>query len=124
MIQLERLLSTLPKEAADAVVGMARPRSSDLARHLRERLGARAGEPGSFLSEPYLEGAFPWLSADGGWDGIDPKLLHATTTSTLRQVSPFPPYAHQVEAWSKLCRDDPASVIVSSGTGSGKTECF
>ena len=76
MIQLERLLSRLPTEAADAVVGMVRPKSSDLARHLRERLGAPAGEDGSFLSEPYLEGAFPWLSADGGWDGLDPGLLH------------------------------------------------
>lgn len=124
MIQLERLLSRLPTEAADAIVGMARPKSSDLARHLRQRLGGPAGDEGSFLSEPYLEGAFPWLSAEGGWDGLDPGLLHPQTTSTLRQVSPFPPYAHQVEAWSKLCSGDPASVIVSSGTGSGKTECF
>ena len=124
MIELERLLSRLPAEAADAVIGMARPKSSDLSRHLRERLSARAGEPGSFLSEPYLEGAFPWLTADGGWDGLDPELLHAKTTATLRGVSPFPPYVHQVEAWSRLCREEPASVIVSSGTGSGKTECF
>lgn len=124
MIELERLLSRLPAEAADAVIGMARPRSSDLGRHLRERLGAPAGHPGSFLSEPYLEGAFPWLPVNGGWDGVETSLLHPKTIETLRKVSPYPPYAHQVEAWTKLCKDDPASVIVSSGTGSGKTECF
>jgi hypothetical protein len=124
MIELERLLSRLPSEAADAVVGMARPKSTDLARHIRDKLGAPAGDHGSFLSEPYLEGAFPWLSVEGGWDGVDPGLLHPQTVDTLRKVSPFPPYAHQVEAWSKLCTEVPASVIVSSGTGSGKTECF
>ncbi|MDX8541538.1 DEAD/DEAH box helicase [Mesorhizobium abyssinicae] len=124
MIELERLLTRLPIEAGDAVVGMARPRSTDLARHLRERLGAAAGDKGFFLSEPYLEGAFPWLPIQQGWDGIDPSILHPKTVETLRRVSPYPPYAHQVEAWSKLCTDDPVSVIVSSGTGSGKTECF
>lgn len=76
------------------------------------------------LSEPFIEGAFPWLSAEGGWDGVDPNLLHAETLRVLRQVSPYAPYAHQVEAWGKLCSEAPASVIVSSGTGSGKTECF
>jgi DEAD/DEAH box helicase domain-containing protein len=90
----------------------------------RERLGAPAGNPGSFLSEPYLEGAFPWLPVNGGWDGVETSLLHPKTIETLRKVSPYPPYAHQVEAWTKLCTEDPASVIVSSGTGSGKTECF
>ncbi len=124
MIELESLLSRLPEEAADAVVGMARPKSRDLASHLRQRLGAEAGKAGSFLAEPYLEGAFPWLPVDGGWDGIDPKLLHPKTLATLRRVSPYPPYVHQKEAWRKLCADDPVSVIVSSGTGSGKTECF
>jgi ATP-dependent helicase YprA (DUF1998 family) len=124
MIELERLLSRLPVEAADAVLGMARPQSSDLKRYLREVLGGPAGNPGSFLSEPYLEGAFPWLPFEGGWDGVDPGLLHPKAMETLRLVSPFPPYAHQVKAWSKLCSEDPSSVIVSSGTGSGKTECF
>jgi DEAD/DEAH box helicase domain-containing protein len=102
MIELEGLLSRLPAEATDAVIGMARLKSTDLARHLREKLGAKAGDRGSFLSEPHLEGAFPWLPVDFGWDGVDPGLLHPKTVETLRQVSPFPPYAHQVDAWSTL----------------------
>lgn len=35
-----------------------------------------------------------------------------------------PPYAHQYEAWSHLTSDTTKSVVVTSGTGSGKTECF
>jgi hypothetical protein len=102
---------------------MARLRSSSLDRFLRAELGRPAGEDGSILSEPFIEGAFPWLPYPGGWDSLDPGLMHPKTLEVLRQVARAP-YHHQVEAWTHLCRDDPASVIVSSGTGSGKTECF
>ncbi|GAD79748.1 DEAD/DEAH box helicase [Vibrio ezurae] len=35
-----------------------------------------------------------------------------------------PPYKHQLEAWDYLSSDEVKSVVVTSGTGSGKTECF
>lgn len=35
-----------------------------------------------------------------------------------------PPYEHQIEAWDHLMDDNVKSVVVTSGTGSGKTECF
>jgi len=35
-----------------------------------------------------------------------------------------PPYQHQLEAWQYLTEDKVKSVVVTSGTGSGKTECF
>lgn len=123
MIELARLLRILPRDAAEAIVGMARLGSIDLRTHLSAMLGAEAGEPGSVLAEPFLEGAFPWSLRDGGWAGLPPGLLHERTVDILRQLA-FPPYEHQVEAWSELCADDPRSVIVTSGTGSGKTECF
>src|SRR3546814_5097805 len=41
----------------------------------------------------------------------------------MRRVA-RPPYDDQVRAWSHPGAPDPLSVIVSSGTGSGKTECF
>ena len=123
MIDLERLIHRLPVEAADAIVGMARLRSATLASCLRASLGAPAGTPGSMLGEPFLEGAFPWLPQRGGWDGLEPELLHPATLEVLRAVA-YPPYEHQVEAWRHLAAPAARSVIVSSGTGSGKTECF
>lgn len=37
----------------------------------------------------------------------------------------FPPYVHQYESWkSLLTPDDCRSMVVTTGTGSGKTECF
>lgn len=36
----------------------------------------------------------------------------------------FPPYKHQVKAWKSLTAPDCRSMVVTTGTGSGKTECF
>ena len=36
----------------------------------------------------------------------------------------FKPYTHQLQAWNLLAQPDPRSIVVTSGTGSGKTECF
>lgn len=35
-----------------------------------------------------------------------------------------PPYHHQLQSWQKLGQKDVKSLVVTSGTGSGKTECF
>jgi ATP-dependent helicase YprA (DUF1998 family) len=123
MIELERIIQRLSGQSADAVIGMMRPKSRTLARHLRETWGAPAGTRGSLIAEALVEGAFPWLPFIGGWSAIEPNLLDPCTKMILQTVS-FPPYQHQVEAWKLLADDRPASVIVSSGTGSGKTECF
>ncbi|MBF4338516.1 DEAD/DEAH box helicase, partial [Vibrio anguillarum] len=34
------------------------------------------------------------------------------------------PYKHQLKAWKGLLDPRPQSQIITSGTGSGKTECF
>ena len=36
----------------------------------------------------------------------------------------FTPYKHQVKAWKTLTAPDCRSMVVTTGTGSGKTECF
>ena len=36
----------------------------------------------------------------------------------------YPPYKHQVAAWRSLTAADCRSMVVTTGTGSGKTECF
>jgi DEAD/DEAH box helicase domain-containing protein len=122
MIDLRRLLERLPHDSADAITSMARLKSRTLSNHIHAVLDA-VGGPESILAEPFLEGAFPWLPFDGGWDKLGAGLFSERTIETLRKVA-LPPYAHQVDAWRLLCAPDPVSVIVSSGTGSGKTECF
>jgi DEAD/DEAH box helicase domain-containing protein len=123
MIDFDRMMTRLPGQAADAILGMLRPKSRTLMRHLRSRWGAPAGTAGSLIAEPFVEGAFPWLLLEDGWPALEPGILDPRTIDVLRSVS-FPPYVHQVEAWKHLTAERPSSVIVSSGTGSGKTECF
>ena len=36
----------------------------------------------------------------------------------------YKPYKHQIAAWRTLTADDCRSMVVTTGTGSGKTECF
>ncbi|ESY44731.1 hypothetical protein X747_05375 [Mesorhizobium sp. LNJC384A00] len=123
MIDFDRMMKRLPEQAADAILGMLRPKSRTLVSHLRTKWGAPAGSADSLIAEPFVEGAFPWLTLEGGWQALKPGLLDPRTIDVLRSVS-FPPYEHQVEAWQHLTAERPSSVIVSSGTGSGKTECF
>ncbi|WP_295920342.1 DEAD/DEAH box helicase [uncultured Xanthomonas sp.] len=123
MIDLDKMIMRLPEQAADAVIGMIRPRSRTLARHLKAVWAGEVGSEGSLLAEPFIEGAFPWLPLDKGWDGLDSGVLDPRTIEVLKRVS-FPPYRHQSETWRHLTSSTPSSVIVSSGTGSGKTECF
>ncbi|MGO2133211.1 MAG: DEAD/DEAH box helicase [Halomonas sp.] len=39
-------------------------------------------------------------------------------------ILPFRPYQHQLNAFERLCAEQPRSTLVATGTGSGKTECF
>lgn len=123
MIDFDRMMERLPRQAADAILGMLRPKSRTLVNYLRSEWGAPAGAAGSLIAEPFVEGAFPWLPVQGGWTALEPGLLDPRTIEVLKSVS-FPPYVHQVSAWRHLTSEQPSSVIVSSGTGSGKTECF
>lgn len=76
-----------------------------------------------FSENILVENMSPWKSTTpkfrGGddWDQIVPNLWK----------KPFPPYKHQVEAWKALLSTKQApysSMVVTTGTGSGKTECF
>lgn len=116
MIDLQALLTRIPHETTRSLLEVAKLSTPGLEDELLTRLNGRGA------GEMILEGAFPWKPAERGWEAVE-GLFHPRTIETLRAES-FPPYAHQVEAWTHLRARDPRSVIVSSGTGSGKTECF
>src|SRR3546814_13756707 len=101
---------------------MTRIGSRDLASDLRAILSGASGREGALLSEPLIEGSFPWLPFEGGWDAIDPGLFDPRTLEVLRGVA-RPPYDHQVRAWSHLGAPDPLSVIVRSEERRVGKEC-
>lgn len=64
---------------------------------------------------PYLRVRTPFVSVDDGW-----KSPLAWTPDD------FTPFVHQASAWSRLSTfgHEPEPTLVTTGTGSGKTECF
>jgi DEAD/DEAH box helicase domain-containing protein len=131
------LTGELSRRSASALIGALGPDSGPLRRHLRERLQVPAGEAGSFLGDPVLEAIFDWKTgpstmADLVQEGLlSASLVHAMAKpSDIKELREyvFPsdrkPFVHQLAAWRHLGAADPRSVVVTSGTGSGKTECF
>lgn len=115
MIDIKSLLERIPHETARSLVEISKLKTPGLEEEILASLTQRRG------GEMILEGAFPWRSAEGGWDAAR-SILHPRTLDLLSES--WPPYAHQIDAWRHLRAPDPRSLIVSSGTGSGKTECF
>lgn len=128
------LTMELSRRAARATISQMGTASAALSRHLRERFERSAGEPGSFLADPVFEAGFGWQEAAPIMADLAGDLLAAELVKAMDQPpkelkehrfeAKWHPYRHQEQAWRALAEAPPRSVIVSSGTGSGKTECF
>ena len=129
------LLPELATRAARATVSRLGFSNAALRQHLTELFSANLGEPGCFVGEPVLEATFGWQPADRTLASLSPELLHPKLVEALdspygvnaesyRFAKEARPYKHQLEAWRILASPKSQSVIVTSGTGSGKTECF
>lgn len=114
---------------AEAVVSRAGIRHEGLNAFLRRNLAGTDPSKGGLLSEQLFEAAPGYVSSGESPDQLDvllhPHTIDAITRTPVQDLRfDYPAYAHQLESWKLLARDDPQSVLVSSGTGSGKTECF
>lgn len=130
------LTEQLQRGATRAVLGLMGFRSDAFREHLRTLLQDVPGTANSFLADPVFEATFGWRPANVTLGGLTGKLLHADLVNAMRNPPKhlareytFParqrPYLHQIQAWRALIEDSPPqSVLVTSGTGSGKTECF
>ncbi len=129
------LLPELATRAARATVSRLGFSNPALRQYLNERFSVGLGEPGCFIGEPVFEATFGWQTADKTLGALAPDLLSPRLVDALdrpagsrgsnyRFARDAKPYRHQLEAWELLGRPQPQSVIVTSGTGSGKTECF
>lgn len=126
------ILSDRSKLAAISRLGFA---NVPLRQHLAEVFDRPFGNTGSFLGDPTFEAVFGWCPADVTMSDLAGSLL---TDDLVRAMDKPPkelaadyrfprnqrPYTHQEEAWRILSNPDPQSLVVASGTGSGKTECF
>lgn len=120
------------QRASLGLLGLAQPSVRAV---LARQLSAAPGTSGSQLADPVLEPTFGWTESTESVAQLTGGLLHprlvrclANPPALLAKDYTFPtsraPYSHQLEAWRYLARPQPGSLVVTSGTGSGKTECF
>lgn len=115
------------REATLSVLGIS---NGDLRAHLGEQMSNELGAEGCFLAPPVFEHTFGWQLSDETLADLDGTLLSSTLLTTLQNAHAYRfsstahPYTHQLDAWQTLLSDKPKSTVITSGTGSGKTECF
>jgi ATP-dependent helicase YprA (DUF1998 family) len=129
------LLPVLAHRAKTAAISSLSFHHIPLRRHLSQVFDRPFGQPGSFLADPTFEAAFGWKTADVRLEDLSGNLLTPQLVEAMdapsdesNQELRFPkdrsPYQHQLLSWRILRQEPPQSLIVASGTGSGKTECF
>lgn len=129
------LLPELATRASRATLSRLGFSNTALRAHLERLFSASYGAKGSFVADPVFEATFGWEEADCSLADLSPELLSPALVAALdrpggdvKSAYRFPrearPYRHQLEAWRLLGQEQPQSVLVTSGTGSGKTECF
>ena len=135
-VSVSNLIRDLSVRSGRALLSQLGLRSPALRGYLENLYSRTPGEPGALLADPVLEATFGWKQADMDMQGLSRSgLLRKELVSAmakppreLRNEYAFPrsrkPFQHQLECWRHLLDDTPRSVLVTSGTGSGKTECF
>ena len=139
-----KFYKTAQEELVNAIVGMFAKGEPEYAKHLRYILTQIPEE--KLMREPIFQSMFPYktdpnstpqdLASTGLLDqdfvdimdsakqyherrpGLDPGTIDDMEFPRNRE-----PYIHQVQAWTELLKNK-KSIIVSTGTSSGKTECF
>jgi len=136
-IKIIQLIHELNRRSARAVVSQLSFRSTAASNYLRAQFEKLPGEDGSFLTDPVFEATFSWQESSKSMEQLKDNLLSDGVLEALSNPPKKPedlteykfpldrhPYKHQLTAWETLLSEQRKSVLVSSGTGSGKTECF
>jgi ATP-dependent helicase YprA (DUF1998 family) len=129
------LLPEMARRSARATLSKLGFANVPLRRHLQDVFGNGLGQEGSFLGTPVFEATFGWARAAARMTELTRDLLHPELVAAMdmpwgpagreyRFSREAKPYSHQLIAWKALLGPGYQSVVVTSGTGSGKTECF
>lgn len=79
----------------------------------------------SLVKGPWLQVFLPFREAEINEEGASVDTAYRFFTNLNSKIlGSFKPYAHQEKAFQRLTGPLPASTIIATGTGSGKTECF
>jgi hypothetical protein len=129
------LTNDLVERSANSVIGLLNIANAPLTKFLKNKFVSSPGEQGCFLGDPVFEGKFGWKESDVTMQDLSGNLLSPALVKAMANPpkelqgdysfkSSWCPYTHQVISWQNLLQKEPKSAIITSGTGSGKTECF
>lgn len=130
-----RLLPELAEKSVQAAIRRLHIQNMPLSAYLRNSLSMQLGSKGSLMGDPVFEPTFGWQAYLQPMQALSGELLSSSLIDAMdapagdaeneyRFGKEFYPYQHQHAAWSLLAQQPPQSMMVTSGTGSGKTECF
>ena len=129
------IVNRINKRSSEATLSMLGITQPELRKYLKFVYEQPLSFSTRFLADPVFEPLFGWQEdkitmAELAGDLLQHELVEAMDSppKELRDEYSFKkewhPYKHQVRAWRRLCQQDAESIVVTSGTGSGKTECF
>ncbi len=129
------IIEKIRRGNTEAILWQTRPNNPSLTNFLKSTLCSNKTDDGALMGDPIIEAAYPFIEAKETFGELSGNLLNDKLVGALageyeptNQNYKFDknryPYKHQLEVWQSLSQNEPRSVLVSSGTGSGKTECF
>ena len=111
--------NTIRKDYNDYLSSILSVRNTDITRK-----ATRAVREGSFVKGPYLEATPPFVAGKSLHALFDEGIVSSEFSKIPEDIHyDRPLYAHQEKAVRKICYEQ-KNVIVATGTGSGKTECY
>ncbi|HAD28313.1 MAG TPA: hypothetical protein DCF96_06570 [Rhodobacteraceae bacterium] len=127
--RLDEALQAVAQSSAQAMVARANTSHPGLNQALIRKLSQGAGNQGSILADPVFEIARNWKPATQTLGDMEGNLLRPAIVEALANAGDYEmgrelsPYLHQEASW-RASLEDQHSVLVTAGTGSGKTESF
>lgn len=140
----QSLFNQIKQRSVDATLGTLGIKNVALRKHLQEQLSSDLNGSNRIIADPVFEAVFPWKSGEESFQQLaDREFLNKSIVESISKAKTvrgddaqlknledqvlakkIKPYTHQIESWKKLKEAKPQSIVVTSGTGSGKTETF
>lgn len=128
------IVNQLRERSVEATLGVLGLKSEPLRKHLKVQLLKDNNNASNILANPVFEAVFPWTAANETLQDLAGSLLESSLVEAMDNPpvdlkeqafkKEYKPYTHQLKSWQLLSESKPKSLVVTSGTGSGKTECF
>ena len=124
----KNLITQTANRSVEATISILGITDKGLRKHLAQELNNKNNF--GLLSDPVFESMFPWEKAQYLMSDLPDNLLLPSLIDAMDKAGDHKfgkdwfPFKHQYKAWTTLLNPPNKSLVVTSGTGSGKTECF